>query len=227
MVYWSMSVNNGIDKIYYAYTNDDFTTLETEPKVLFANPAGTQVIDADVVNKDGLFHLFFKTEGSGNGIKKAVSTSLTGEYVMSDKYLQSTNNPVEGGCVFRLYDTDTWILMYDMYMSNAYQFTQSTDLENFSVVSNKVSFDFTPRHGTIIPITTEEAAALVKKWENASTNAVPVINTNGKKGKVISTEYYQMDGKQVKKNDRLNKGIYIERTIYDSGTASSQKIFVN
>lgn len=168
MVYWSMSIDNGIDKVYYAYTNADFNTLETEPKVLFANPDGTPVIDADIVTKDGLFYLFFKTESSGNGIKKAVSGSLTGEYVMNDKYLQSTNNPVEGGCVFRMYDTDTWILMYDMYMSNAYQFTESTDLENFSVAGQKVSFNFTPRHGTIIPITTEEAAALMKKWGSAS-----------------------------------------------------------
>jgi hypothetical protein len=168
MVYWTMSIDNGIDKVYYAYTNADFNTLETEPKVLFANPAGTPVIDADIVTKDGLFYLFFKTEGNGNGIKKAVSSSLTGEYVINDKYLQSTNNPVEGGCVFRMYDTDTWILMYDMYTSNAYQFTQSADLENFSVVSQKVSFNFTPRHGTIIPITTEEAAALMKKWGSVS-----------------------------------------------------------
>jgi hypothetical protein len=168
MVYWSMSINNGADKFYYAYVNSDFTSLETEPKVLFANPAGTAVIDGDIVEKDGLFYLFFKTEGSGNGIKKAVATSLTGEYSMIDNYLQSTNNPVEGGCVFRLYDTDTWILMYDMYTSNAYQFTETTDFENFTVADKKVSFNFTPRHGTIIPITSEEATALMKKWGSAT-----------------------------------------------------------
>jgi len=168
LVYWSMKVGNNSDKIYYSYANDDFTALATAPKLLFANPGGGATIDADIVNKDGVYHMFFKTEGEGNGIKKAVSSNLTGEYVMNDKYLQSTNNPVEGGCVFRMYDTDTWILMYDMYMNNAYQFTQSTDLENFSVVSQKVSFNFTPRHGTIIPITTEEAAALMKKWGSVS-----------------------------------------------------------
>jgi hypothetical protein len=35
-----------------------------------------------------------------------------------------------------------------------------------------------------------------------------------------------MDGKQVKKNGTLNRGIYIERTLYDDGTASSRKFFV-
>ena len=168
MVYWSMSLNNGVDKFYYSYVNAEFTALETEPALLFENPEGTAVIDGDIVLKDGLFNLFFKTEGSGNGIKKAVSSTLTGEYVMMDKYLQSTNSPVEGGCVFRMYDTDKWILMYDIYTNGAYQFTESDDLENFSIVKPKVSFDFTPRHGTIIPITTEEAAALMKKWGNVS-----------------------------------------------------------
>ena len=168
MVYWSMSVNNGFDKFYYAYANADFTALESEPKELFENPEGTAVIDGDIINKDGLFNLFFKTEGSGNGIKKAVSSTLTGGYVVKDKYLQSTNNPVEGGCVFRMYDTDTWILMYDIYTNGAYQFTESRDLENFSVVKQKVSFDFTPRHGTIIPLTNVEAASLMKKWGSVS-----------------------------------------------------------
>jgi hypothetical protein len=164
MVYWSMQKGSEPDKIYYAYANSDFSALESEPKILFQNPGGGSTIDADIVKKDGLYYMFFKTEGEGYGIKKAVSSTLTGGYVMNDRYLQSTTNAVEGGCVFRMYDTDTWILIYDMYTSGAYQFTQSSDLENFKVVDQKVSFNFTPRHGTIIPITTEEAAALMKKW---------------------------------------------------------------
>jgi hypothetical protein len=168
LLYWSMKLGNEPDKIYYSYANEDFTALETAPKVLFESSTGGACIDADIVSKDGFYHLFFKTEGEGNGIKKAISSNLTGGYVVYDKYLQSTTNAVEGGCVFRMYDTDNWLLIYDMYMNNAYQFTQSTDLTNFSVVSNPVKFDFTPRHGTVIPITTEEAAALVKKWGSAS-----------------------------------------------------------
>ncbi|MFA6401484.1 MAG: family 43 glycosylhydrolase [Salinivirgaceae bacterium] len=168
MVYWAMQIGTEPDKIYYAYANSDFSALEGEPKILFQNPNGGSTIDADIVYKDEQYHLFFKTEGEGFGIKKAVSDSLTGNYVMYDKYLQSTTNAVEGGCVFRMYDTDTWILMYDMYTSGAYQFTESTDLENFSVVTQPVQFNFTPRHGTIIPITNNEAAALMKKWGNVS-----------------------------------------------------------
>ena len=167
MIYWSMKIGNAPDKIYYAYANDNFTGLATEPELLFKNPGGGAVIDGDIVYKDGMYHLFFKTEGDGNGIKKAVSSTLTGNYEIIDRYLQSTTNSVEGGCVFRLIDSDTWLLIYDMYNNGAYQFTESADLEHFSVVGEKVSFDFTPRHGTIIPVTSEEATALMKKWGNA------------------------------------------------------------
>jgi len=226
MIYWAMKIGNEPDKIYYAYANETFTALETAPELLFALPDGTSCIDADIVNNQGLYHLFFKTEGAGNGIKKAVSAKLTSGYVVYNKYLQSTINPVEGGCVFRMYDTDNWLLIYDMYMNGAYQFTKSTDLTNFEVVTNPVSFDFTPRHGTIIPISQMENDALINKWGGTNTGISPVIKANDEKGKVISKEYYQIDGKQVKKKDALNKGPFIVKTIYDNGTTTTEKVFV-
>ena len=155
------------DKIYYAYANSRFLGLESAPQLLFDNN-GLSTIDADIVLKDGVYNLFFKTEGNGNGIKRATSTSLTSGYVLQDKYLQSTTNAVEGGCVFRMYNSDNWILMYDMYTSGAYQLTTSTDLTSFSVVTNTVSFDFTPRHGTVIPITTAEKNSLNAKWGSSA-----------------------------------------------------------
>ncbi|HRZ97109.1 MAG TPA: T9SS type A sorting domain-containing protein, partial [Paludibacter sp.] len=166
MVYFSMRKGGSdYDKIYYAYANSSFTAFESSPKLLFANPQGTATIDGDIIEKDGLFHLFFKTEGSGNGIKKATSTSLTGNWNMLDRYLDQNSNAVEGGCVFRLYNTDDYILMYDVYSSGYYEFTKSTDLENFTVLNGN-SFDFTPRHGTVIPVTTEEIQAMNNKWMN-------------------------------------------------------------
>jgi len=162
MIYWSQRSFNEKDVIHYAYANASFTGLDTEPKVLFSHPTST--IDGDIVIKDGLFDLFFKTEGNGNGIKKAVSTSLTGAYVVKeDRYLQQTTQAVEGACVFKLINSDTYVLMYDVYANGKYEFTASTDLSNFKVL-NGVSMNFFPRHGTVIPITTEEAKRLAAKW---------------------------------------------------------------
>jgi hypothetical protein len=173
MVYFSMRKGSSdYDKIFYAYVNSSFTAFETVPQQLFFNPALTACIDGDMVYKDGEYHLFFKTEGSGNGIKKAVSSNISSGFVLLDKYLQQTTQAVEGSCVFRLYNTDNWVLIYDVYSSGYYQFTQGTDLENFTLTGSGVSMNFTPRHGTIIPITSSELQALRAKWDVTSSELV-------------------------------------------------------
>ena len=45
MVYYSMKHGSEADKIYYAYTNDDFTDLATEPKQLLYTPDGGAAIE--------------------------------------------------------------------------------------------------------------------------------------------------------------------------------------
>lgn len=164
MIYWSMRAGQEPDKIYYAYANKDFTGFESEPKQLFFKPDNGATIDGDIVNKDGKYYLFFKTEGSGSGIKVAVSDEVNGGYVLRDKYVQQTKDPVEGAGVFKLNNGEGYILMYDVYTKGKYQFTKSTDLENFTLIDNEVSMDFHPRHGTVMPITDKEEKALLKEW---------------------------------------------------------------
>ena len=149
MIYWSMQHGNDIDKIYYAYANADFTDLEAEPKQLFFSPTNGACIDGEIIFKDNKYHLFFKTEGSGAGIKVAVSDKLTEGYVLKDKYVQQTKYPVEGAGVFKLNNSKDYILMYDLYTKGKYQFTKTSDLENFSVIDNAYfdEFSSTPRNG--------------------------------------------------------------------------------
>ena len=165
MIYWSMKHGNGADIIYYAYANKDFTDIEGEPKPLFLPANGKSCIDGDIIYKNGLYHLFYKTEGNGNGIKKATTPSLTsGQWKEADDYKQQTKEAVEGSGIFPLIGTDKYILMYDVYMKGKYQFTESTDLENFKVIDHAVSMDFHPRHGTVIPITGKELKRLFKAY---------------------------------------------------------------
>ncbi len=165
MVYWSMQYAGGPDIIYYAYANDDFTDLEGEPKVLFLPQNRKSCIDGDIVYKDGVFHLFYKTEGDGNGIKVATTRSLTsGQWTEEPDYKQQTTDAVEGAGTFKLIGQDKYILMYDVYMKGRYQFTETTDLKNFKVIDNDVKMNFHPRHGTIIPITRDELLRITEKW---------------------------------------------------------------
>ena len=165
MIYWSMQYEGGPDVIYYAYANEDFTDLTGEPKPLFIPADKKSCIDGDIVYKDGVYHLFYKTEGHGNGIKTATTRSLTsGEWKESPDYKQQTKEAVEGAGTFKLIGQDKYILMYDVYIKGAYQFTETSDLEHFKVIDHVVSMDFHPRHGTVIPITRAELKRITDKW---------------------------------------------------------------
>lgn len=165
MVYWSMQHSDGADIIYYAYANDDFTDLEGEPKQLFFPKNGKSCIDGDIINKNGLYYMFYKTEGHGNGIKLAITDSLaSGNWIEQPGYKQQTKDAVEGSGIFKLINSDTYILMYDVYMKGKYQFCESKDLDVFKVIDKDISMNFHPRHGSVIPVTRNELKALTHKW---------------------------------------------------------------
>jgi len=164
MLYWSMQHGDGPDIIYWAYANKDFTDLETPPKQLFIHPDGHACIDGDIIYDQGKYHLFFKTEGKNIGIRVAVSDKLKEGYVLQPGSVQQTSDPVEGSGVFKLNNGEGYILMYDLYTKGKYQFTQSKDLRKFKVVDNSIRMNFHPRHGTVLPITSQEAITLQKKW---------------------------------------------------------------
>lgn len=162
MLYYAIGERGAHYITYCSYANEDFTEISM-PEVLYDHKANT--IDADIVYHDGLYHMFFKTEGQGNGIMKATAKTLRGEWTPEYRYLQQTDVAVEGSGMFKLIDSDEWILMYDCYMNGHYQYCKSTDLSNFTYVCNSANTDkFTPRHGTTIPVTLSEAKRLIEKW---------------------------------------------------------------
>lgn len=165
LVYWSMQHGSGRDIIYYAYANNDFNDLEGEPKPLFLPRNGKSCIDGDIINKNGIYHLFYKTEGDGNGIKLAMTDSLTsGKWIEQAGYKQQTRDAVEGSSIFKIINNDTYILMYDVYAKGKYQFCESKDLDVFKSIDKHITMNFHPRHGSIIPITQHELKTLTNAW---------------------------------------------------------------
>ena len=166
MVFYSLRTSDrgSYDKIYYQYANKDFTDLEGEPKWLF--DAGNATIDGDIVynEADQLYHLFYKQE-SGRGIYQAVAKQLTDKWQMLDGNVEQTKEAVEGVGVCKAIDGKSWIIMYDCYGNGHYQFCKSEDLKTFKFVQNtEMKGKFTPRHGTIIPITRAEKERLLKAF---------------------------------------------------------------
>lgn len=161
-------------KIFYSYANEDFTDI-TEPKLLF--DFGTAAIDGDIVRdeKNDQYVLFFKDEGRSvdnngfktrQGVMRATFRNLTGPYTIEWRHINKPGQfPVEGSSVFPLIGGEKWILMYDCYTDGYYQFCESTDLKNFTFVHNTpTKGNFTPRHGSVIPITAEERERLEKTF---------------------------------------------------------------
>lgn len=170
MVYFSLLTNDGTipyDRVYWAYANDTFTDLEGAPQVLFDFKA--PAIDTDIVqDKDGIYHLFFKTEqeGAHKGIRQYTFTDLhrPDTWTLHDGFCEQTKDNVEGAGVFPLIGGG-WCLMYDCYTSGHYQFTRSADLNTFHwVADTRTTGAFTPRHGTVIQITPKEYRRLIKAF---------------------------------------------------------------
>ena len=177
MVYYSLLTNDGTityDKVYYNYANDDFTDLIGEPTLLFDRGAST--IDMDIVfnDDDSLYHAFYKNENDG-GISKVTASQLTApvgqessQWSQPSGKLQQTSVAVEGAGVFKLIDGSAWVLMYDCYSNGYYQFCTSTDLETFTLKQNTYTTGaFTPRHGTVIPVTDAEISRMNKALGNS------------------------------------------------------------
>lgn len=165
LIYFSMKHGEGQDIIYYAYANKDFTGLESAPKQLFFPKDGKACIDGTIIEKNGVFHLFYKTETDTPGIKTATSEDLTsGIWIEFPEYLQQTADPVEGAGVFRLNGTEDYILMYDLYTTGKYQLTKSSCLQHFKSADDEVKMDFNPRHGSVLPITRSEIKRLTAQW---------------------------------------------------------------
>lgn len=230
MVYYSIGEQGEHYKIYYSYANEDFTDL-SEPQLLF--DLGSNTIDADIVIKDGIYHLFYKTEQEGNGIQQATAPSLQGPWTPIRKYLQQTGNAVEGSGVFRLIDSNDWVLMYDCYTSGYYQFCVSKDLYDFQYVCDtRTGGNFTPRHGTVMPITAEEQARITTKWPGTLFDKAPEFTTGieetfSDSSKTLrSRVFYYPDGRPAgTRLESLPAGYYLQHTIYTDGSRKAGIIY--
>lgn len=173
LVYFTIRFKNSTNLDFYsAYANKDFSGFEKEPALMFRAKYGA--IDGDIIYKDGLYHFFYKgntKDSTGaeikNGIQQATSKSLEGPWKEDFIYLDAYSDKkigVEGSSVFKLNNSDDYVLMYDLYSNQRYEFQRSKDLFHFTSEPEKFTKNFNPRHGSVISITRDEARRLQEKW---------------------------------------------------------------
>ena len=168
-VYFTIGIVGGHNQLYYSYTDEDFTRLVTEPKLLgFDPPMDHTYIDGDISLVNGTYHLFT----SDNGIKHAESKSLLSGYkYVSNENCAKVGGGVEAPTLWRRFGTDKYVLMYDNFSQpNEMAFSETTDFREFKNLDrfNKGVMKATnfsgAKHGAVIWLTKDEADALAKHW---------------------------------------------------------------
>jgi len=163
MIYWATTiagkypvdhtVENGYNhRMYYVLTKD-FKTF-TKTKMLYDK--GFNVIDASIVLDGKKYIMFLKDETripAQKNIKIATSKKLESGY--SDASAAITGNYwAEGPTTVRI--NNNWVVYFDKYRDHKYGAVQSSDLKNWTEISDKISLPPGIRHGTIFKISKTE-----------------------------------------------------------------------
>jgi hypothetical protein len=172
MIYFTMRFGNGNNKMYYSYVNNEFTKLETKPKLIFEYPKNVSYIDADITRVDDKFHLFYVAHDGVAGIKQAVSDSINSGYVYDPAWYDPEPWACEAPNVWKRNGENKWVLMYDIYGINPHNFgfSETTDFVHFTDLGHlnegvmKATNFTSPKHGAVISLTEKEAISLATNW---------------------------------------------------------------
>lgn len=167
MIYFALHSNatGGATVLYYAYSKD-MKSFTTQPALLYAPKGGKSAIDADIIYHDGLYYMYFKDESSG-GIRVTTSTRMDGGYSSDSTLVSRPGLAVEGSSIYKLINSKGWLLISDAYTSGFFTMQYTEDLIHFVELDRNMgeySFNFKPRHGSVMPITREEYDALLEAY---------------------------------------------------------------
>jgi len=169
MIYWATTiagkyktdpkVENGYNhRMYYVLTKDFKTFSKT--KMLYDK--GFNVIDATIVPDGKQFVMFLKDETREpvqKNLKIATSKKINKGYSNASAPITG-NYWAEGPTTLKI--NGTWIVYFDKYMDHKYGAIQSTDLKNWTDVSDRLEVPKGIRHGTIFTISRKEFELLPK-----------------------------------------------------------------
>ena len=163
MIYWATTIkgkfletfsklDNGYNhRIYYVVTKDFNTFSETK---LLYDP-GFNVIDATIIRKDGRYLMVMKDETrepAQKNLKIAYADHLTGPYSKASAPITG-HFWAEGPTTVR--KDSNLIVFFDKYRDHKYGAVSTTDLINWTDISDKISMPKGARHGTIFTVNDE------------------------------------------------------------------------
>ena len=178
MVYFTIRpTGKGKTKLYYAYANDEFTSLITEPELLFEYPdENVQILDADIMPMpDGRYCMTYCAQSGPAGIKMAISNHINRGYVYQDPQIDAEKGSCEAPTMYKILGQDKWILMYDIFSIKPHNFgfMETTDFQTFRHIGRfgdgaTQRFGFSEqKHGAVTHITEEDAERLEQYWNGS------------------------------------------------------------
>jgi hypothetical protein len=183
MIHFTMKLGRGVDSLYYAYTDDAFTRLETRPELLFKFPAPDgqmtdaqrnqhHVIDGDLTKVGDKFHLFYSSKESGTpGIEHSVSERINAGFPVDQIRVDPESVSCEAPNLFKRLGTDTYVLMYDAYGAGNMGFSETTDFKTYKNIGRfndgvmKTEGFAAPKHGAVTYLTRAELFAIAEHWK--------------------------------------------------------------
>jgi hypothetical protein len=176
MIHFTIREGKGMNKIYYAYVNNDYNALMSQPKLLAEAPnQAYNIIDSDIIKVGDTYHLFYVSHEKGATPKHATAQKITGPYTFDDTYQDGERQGHEAPNCWKRLNSDTYVVMYDNYHRRPM---------NFGFVETKDFFTYKPigyfdapaspmkrtnfseqKHGAVTYITEAEAQRLEKYWK--------------------------------------------------------------
>ena len=87
MVHFTTREGNGMNRIYYAYVNNEYNALTSQPQLLVEAPnRAYNIIDSDIIKVADTYHLFYVSHENGAAPKHATAQKITGPYRFDDTY---------------------------------------------------------------------------------------------------------------------------------------------
>ena len=175
MVYFTIRQHaGGNTKLYYSYADEAFTTLETEPQLLFQCPDTTiQVLDADICPMpDGRYFMTYVYQENPGGIKYMISDKINHFDDYRAEQIDTESGACEAPNVWKRIGEKKWVVMYDVFSirPNNFGFVETTDFKTFTPLGRfgegkmKIENFTSPKHGSVIHITKAEAKRLEQYW---------------------------------------------------------------
>lgn len=166
---------NDHTNVYWSYVDDDYTHLTSEPKLLFEHPdSKIAVLDADICPMpDGGYFMTYVAQENPAGIRYMTSDDINRGYTQSYyQQIDTENRGCEAPNTWKRIGEDKWVVMYDIYgiRPHNFGFVETTDFKTFTPLGRfnegkmKATNFRSPKHGSVIQITPEEAARLETHW---------------------------------------------------------------